>query len=358
MHDARLASVVGESLRSASARPVRLTVMALVAALALGATFLMEANEVHNVRAAIESATRGGVGVLIVDNNGETFPGDGCSRATRSSDVIAAGEIYHVQTSRSEAVPTALFQVATVSAGYLRVIDPNFSPAAPGAFVLGTEVPSALGLTVGSRLKMVDERAGVVGDVEHGVPRVPEQSRWIYRTDVRGEQAPILECWVEVGLDDVDSFTRVVPSLFAEADKVRVRHLTSSDALTVSVQRFRDRPSRFGWLVAGVLLGFLAGIGSLMRRSEYALYRLSGFSRNDVSLIAYVDYWVMAGLASVVGGICIRLVSLLMGVIDAGGLAAGTVAWAQALCLGAVVALLAAQLALSGDVSRAMRNRD
>jgi hypothetical protein len=350
--------LIGEAWRSVAARPIRFVVLSLLAGLILASATALEAGANQQVVSAQAEAAQAGVGVLVIDNEGGTFDGAGCATLARIQGVAAAGALYEVRASHATLVPSALFQLATVSPGLIHVLDPRFRQASAGSDVLGNDMRSVLGLAVGSRLAVPGDVPGEVGGVMSDRMRATERGRWVFRVSVRPTDAKIRECWAQVSSNAADGFTQLVPALFPDVDKLRIRRLSSPTSLQALIVRFDERPTRFAWLAAGGIIGVIALFVPIFRRSEYALYAVSGFRLVELDAIAFAEQCASVLLAAIFGASAGFLAFSLQYQSSAAALRAGGLTLAMSVSLAVGICAVGSLWAGSIDVARSLKNRD
>lgn len=358
MSRVRLSELLGESLRAARGRPWRFTLIVLVAAITIGGAMLLEGSEGQSLNLARAEATAEGAYVLIVGNDGGDFDGTQCSVFSQVPEIVAAGAIYNVRAVRSTDVPSTSFQLATVTPGFLRLVDPGIQTFGNGIYALGDAVQEDIGLGRGSVVRLQGEPPGSVGAIETSQQRAENQSRWIYRTSVLPLNARIVQCWIETTPDAHEAVKDVLPAVFSDLSKLSVRTLEATDALEFAEARYTDRLSQYAWVLAGVFLGTLAGATALGRRAEFALYVVCGFDARDVTLMQLVDYWVLAGSAACLAAPTAVVVLLVTGGYASSSFELAGMTLVLSLLLGSLTSTLISLPAGMGNISRSLKNRD
>ncbi|WP_149085543.1 MULTISPECIES: hypothetical protein [Microbacterium] len=358
MSNIRAKEILAEALRSAAARPARFLALAVLSILPLAGLILLETAESNTIRTAEEDAVATGAYVLTVTNDGNKFDGSSCARAQDLAMVVRSGVIYETRSATLVDFPTVPLQLAVVSPGLVQVADPNIRYEAVGTYVLGDAVSEELSLQAGSPLRVKGERVGTVGGFDTDTRRAEAQARWMYRVDQRALDRPIVQCWLETAPGQLAELTALVPLLFDGLDTLRASTLASSDALDQVKTRFEQRPSKYGWIALGVLLGMITFISISSRRSEYAIYITSGLARHEVALVTTVEYWVLAtftGAASfcIAVGIQTTFGAPLYSVME---VALQTLL--LTLTTGAIVCGSLSAFVWANDLSRALKNRD
>ncbi|MGN8027794.1 hypothetical protein [Microbacterium sp. 22242] len=296
--------------------------------------------------------------MVVIDSSSGKFNSSSCVAAGRASGVLASGVVYSLRATRSTQVPSALFQLATVSPGLLSVIDPNFHFESEGIYVLGDQVADSLGYGIGSRVSLVGEPVGEVGGIERNAARAESQSRWIFRAETHSATQTIEQCWLEADVDSVNAVLKALPAVMHEIPDLRLRTLSSRDVFIAAKTAFESRASKYAWVVGGLLMAAVTAMGWIGRRSEYALYTITGFPGDDVRLLMYGEYWIMAGIAFIWGVAGAWFIATLGGIPSFVSVAAGLVSALMVVALGAIICAMSTLFFGGGDVARALKNRD
>ncbi|RZI95950.1 MAG: ABC transporter permease [Microbacterium sp.] len=330
----------------------------MVAGAAFTAALFLEAGEAQHAVEAQALAEEQGVGIVVIDNSGRAFTGSGCTALAGIPGVIASGKVYDARAAHRVAMPHVPFQVATVSPGFVRLMDPTYSTRNGGTYVLGSDFGSVLGSGVGAALDLVGAPSGHVGAILPESLHSQRHARWAFNIAIRPDDAPIRECWFQVAPQEVEQYTALAPALFRDAAEMRIKRLAAPDSVNAATQRYESRASRFGWIVAGVLMGVLAGVNIMLRRAEYALYSISGFEPEELALLSFIESTTFTAWSGVLGASAAIFVFALIYSPSIEAALAGAVAAVTSLSLSSLIGVFSSLWASTVDISKALKNRD
>lgn len=348
-------SSVRETVRTLVSRPWRSLTAIVVCALCIGLGPFMEGTASQHVLAASENGRTAGVNVIVVRNPQGTLSGISCEALNRLPLVIAAGGIGELGVASIVDVPGVPFRSATASDGYFRVLYPGFRPTpdSGGLTIAGSAVPSELGVSSGARLTLTNGYSGRVSVAPSHV-RASERERWI--TVLSAPLDLVDECWVETEAGASEDLLNVLPSWFPDVEKVQAERLHSPEAVNAAIDSYLARPSILLGFAGGTLAGACVAVMVVLRRHEYALYRISGLA------VRHVRAAIMLEAAAIIAASTCVAVAGSYAALSAQGLSPSAVGatlsqFAIGIGCASVVAFAAAVIVAATNPSAAIRAR-
>lgn len=284
-----LRQTVGESLRNTSSRVSR-AAFPWIAAIAVGLS--MTAVELDTTRRALELSallSETGVHVWIASNEGK-LSSSACVALNTNPEVRAAGGLSLDDPVAFTFAPNILFQSAHVVGALITVLEPDHEPSVVNAH--SAIVGSAVVEEIGDRKQMTvqgrDTPLSII-DTVNTEPRVPQANRWIFLWEPPVDN--IDQCWVEMAPGAGAAGGALLAMAFASSgeDLVVRRWLEPGEFSRNPVSEVSERPQANAWIPASGVLVVIIWLGLWLRRSELALYRVLGFGRPSLLLMAQIE---------------------------------------------------------------------
>lgn len=308
--DWRFLSLVRESILLARSQPVRAVLVTGILAAVFGALAAMDISAGTGAVRGYRDWLRQGGNVVVVSVQGARLDAARCSALATLPHVVSAGALARSGTVHPRSAPGVPVQSGEVTAGLVPIISAGRETAV-GDVLVGRGLAVELALRPGSWLA-VDERAYRVGTVVDTDDRAPGLSRWLLR--VRPPVGAADECWVEFAPGQLTAGARSLPAWFGSTARVDVTPISERVGGQEPVQRWAERPQRYGWAAAALLVATVLGLVAWTRRSAMALYLVTGTSRTSLLLLQLLELhlvvlaaaalgllWAAAGLAAVDG---------------------------------------------------------
>lgn len=299
----RLSDLIREAVRNVFGPGARLLPAVAVAGLLGASSVALLAFEQDSLWQRVDDLTAQGRGVVIFAESSPERPTqvtrESCEGLATQPGVDAAGII--VEVGRVDAAPFA--------------VDAPIRRASTTLFPELREVD----LIVGSTLASHNDLFRVLIHGQPFLAKVGDAAREGTGTAL-GLTAPLLPSDVAAGqcvviLDPLVDAEAVTSVLYAQLD-LSGNDLTAREALNAPVDPLGDylaRLGRFAPLILGLIGGFITGILTRTRVSELAVYRLSGTSRESLSVLLAIESILIAGVtASAASAAALCLVPLLL----------------------------------------------
>jgi hypothetical protein len=167
--------------------------------------------------------------------------------------------------------------------------------------VVGSALAAELGLRQGSWLAPRGQEPARILAVVNTEPRNPQSQRWLL--EIAPPSGPAAECWVEFERAAYEPGLAALAAAFAQGSREPVvRPYIRRDEFTRDVAReFRERPERWGWLVAGGLTAALFLLAAWFRRAELGLYLAVGTPRLQLIALLGIESSLVVAFAATAG---------------------------------------------------------
>ncbi|ARU51066.1 hypothetical protein CBR64_05745 [Cellulosimicrobium cellulans] len=299
----RLRSILRETWRNTSTGTARSVTLALVLT---GLVVIASSAEISTVAALERQAAAfraAGASVLTISAPGRV-DGARCESLRDLPGVHAAGALTlrPGESVAAVALPGAPMPVADASPGFASVVGAT-TDGGPG-LILAADAATTLGTTVGDRLATTTGASRLAGTYVY--PRDGRRDGYGYlAVGVTGTDAPFDECWVEAwpltmdlnpllftvlrpggDADDVPQVQQLNPTLGAEFDGAGL---------------YRERVTRFGGLLVGLVAAVVAFVAVRARRVELATALHDGMRRRDLWTIVALESTLWTAPATAVG---------------------------------------------------------
>lgn len=301
----RTGEFVNEHIRNLRSRPLRTTMVVLVAAILGAAVMLIALLNVGHIRQQWDEQVQAGRFIEVVRSKSvEGFPSSYCEDVARIDGVVAAGGITGRRTVDFAELPGLDREVVTVTPGLIRVAWPG-AAAPESGYVAGTGLAAELGLVPGAltTLRASDEQLAIE-TVPTGPPRVDGVSGALIEIHPAG-QSRMRECLVayEPGAqDEVRSLLDVAtPELYPSLHEPLLQR---NDLVQDPEQLLRNRPSAWSPAIAAGLLTVVFALLWWGSRQELAIYRSLGARPGHIMLAYAAEVSITALVPIAVGALC------------------------------------------------------
>lgn len=267
--------ILREAAATAVARPLLAFMIVLTTMAAISIPACLEVAELEAAAQSALSDEAHGANILVVRDNEAPLSARQCEKIARWGGIVTTGWYRSNGTVDFDKSMRNPFQKATVSPSYLSIIDPNFSYDRPG-LILGDATAKELGVSSGSRLS-----GHLVTSVVTTSARAPGQSRWVFDVQMSGTSSFVDECWIEVAAGTRDNAGQSVRAGFGESPTIEVRYLHDSTDFSY----WHARWSQWVWIASAAVAALPVFLTLYVRRSEIALYIMSGAKRQDAASI-------------------------------------------------------------------------
>lgn len=265
------------------ARTISMVLLATIVTLPLSLADLNAAQEAEEFRSAFEV---GGGHVLVAQN--AAIDAAACVVLGRRPEVERSGGFRKMDPITFTGQPGLGYQRIEATRGLLDVWANKTVDLSSGYVVAGAAALE-LGVAAGSFLSTEGGTLATVASVIDVDTRAPFASRWII--DVQPPIGVVDECWIELSGEPPTGMVDVIALALRRGDAPpEVVPLIAIDEFSRDpVAEFGSLPQRnAGWPIAAVLAIFLALLDRY-RRSDIAVYRVSGTSRMSLFLMGQVE---------------------------------------------------------------------
>lgn len=299
MHNGSLLAL-REAIASNLTHPWRLVLSIIILAplLVLPAVFEMQA--ASSLDALLADEEQRGTNVLIVENGGGPLDGHLCDAigaqggieragGVSASSVVGLGGNNLISSRRVFATP-----------GYLQILNYGQPRGSGPLAYIGPALSKEISIADFTEVQMSDgQRITVLAAPESA--RGEARSRWI--TMVVPALDEVQECWIEARSESLAAVRGAIPAFFPSAASLRVTALRDESAVVAAFTVWEERSTRWLFTATGTVGGLLVGTLLWPRRHEYALYRILGMSRAQVTLLASAEAMILVvsgvGVASI-----------------------------------------------------------
>ena len=301
----RFGAFFREVMLSVTARPLWTTLVSLATVVLIGAPALLQAFERDVLNQARVRDLERGANVLSLTSGKGSLSGTQCDALSQWDGVREVGHASNPQTVNIESAPADPVQSVQISQGYARILSARNDLS--GSVFLGESASAEFGINAGSTISVVGTSAVIVDAVVNVANRAPEQSRWLYRVDATAEL--VRQCLVEVEPEAMDTFRGAVRSGFTPSSEIDVEVLVAAD-LPRELERWSSRPTEHLWLLGGLTAAIAPVLMTLVRRGEYSIYVLAGWTRLEATLVLGATNWVLGliGASGAIACVCIGVV--------------------------------------------------
>jgi hypothetical protein len=279
-------SEVARNLRSSVVRTAILMILATVTGAAIcGATRFDLERIAEQQRHQIEA---GSTSFQIVGPGGARVDARRCAAASAIDGVIAAGGIWRTEAVSLPLQPSDSFQLVSATPGFIAAAWPTLGSASKSSVVLGPKYAD-YGARPGSTLTFASDSTTsgrLHVDAVASIPATIGLDRSIVVT--APAEGRLDSCLVRSQPNQYSNVGAALRGWFGDGTSVQEVLLRSD--LNADPQRLLEqRPSGYGWLVAGLMLLIVASGAWVSRRSEFALYRLLGFRESSLVLMLVAE---------------------------------------------------------------------
>lgn len=297
----RVSDLVAEAWRNLRAAPGRtFLLVGLTAALAGGLAFAEMDTTYDLIDFNQRYVAAGGNGVVVFSDSG--LPASTCASADTYEGVLGAGAISAPASVETDVAPGTLFNTAAGTTGLWNVIatdSTTFSTTQGGGWILGEAAATELGLVPGMWLG-IDGVVRVVDQVADTELRDPQASRWIMSP--MAPTGTAVQCWIEFDAGVSSGRIDAAAAIFAGTDDAIAAPLVRLDEFSRDpVAELASRATRFGWVLAGLVIALTVWVMAWFRRSDIGLYRALGTRSSGLTIIGSIETAVPLLVGAVVG---------------------------------------------------------
>jgi len=338
----RVTDLIAEAWSNLRAAPGRSFLLIGLTAALMGGLSFVEANTTSELidfnRLYVAS---GGNAVVVYSDSG--LSASTCSTAGSLPGVLGAGAISQLAPVETDMAPGTLFNTAAGTVGLWDVIatDQTTRTGSDGSgWVIGDAAATELGLTPGMMLGIAGDPK-TVDNVMDTELRDPQASRWIMAP--MAPTGAAVQCWIEFDAGISTGRTETATAIFAGVDDAVATPLVRLDEFSRDpLAELASRPTRFGWVLAGMVIALTVWVMAWFRRSDIGLYRALGTRTSGLTIIGSIEALIPLIVGATLG--------TLWGVAAASavtGSATGADQWsivARSVGSGVLLALIAAPL--------------
>ncbi len=291
----RLAS---EVLRNLWARPsLSVTVMLVAALVGLSAT-VWSTTEASRIQAEWDVQVRAGAFTLrAVDAFGDPLDATRCDEISQIDGVEHAGAVLSDLVYGVVGQPSRQVFVSEVTPGYIPVAFPGEADVEGPGVLFGREVAETLGILPHDEVTLVargsEHKSTLPVDrIATTASRIPGSGSSVFvAMQASGTTS---ECLVQADPEAVDAVAIVLEGWFDGRVMVVAPVWPGDDTRFDPEEALDFRATRFAGLIAGLALLVLLGLTWVVRRSEFALYRLLGLGTRDVVAMGAFETLLLA----------------------------------------------------------------
>lgn len=334
-----LLSEAWSNLRAAPARTFLL--VGLTAALMAGLAYTEAATTYDLVDFNRRYVEAGGNAVVVYSDSGLAV--DSCATFKNANGVLASGALSSPTAVETDGAPGTLFNTAAGTSGLWDVIatDELVVPDPGGnGWTIGAAAAEELGLAPGMMLG-IEGRIAPVERVVDTELRDPQASR-----SIMASMAPTgtaVQCWIEYVPGVSTGRTEAAAAVFAgSGDAIAAPLIRLDEFSRDTLAELAERPTRYGWILAGAVIALTVWVMAWFRRSDIGLYRALGTRTSGLTIIGSAEALIPLVAGAVVG--------TMWGVVVAGILAGESMAadqWSivgRSVASGLLLAIVAAPL--------------
>ena len=279
----RPGELLTEARRNLGPRQITYAVLAVALLTALGLLTAITANRALDLE---QTRQRAGASVWVAYGTGQTgLDARRCDALRQDTGVASAGGLLTRGQDYYTFPGGEPVHVAAVTPGALTVWWPQ---AGTTALAVGSEVVDLGTISRGSQV--YDGHGTLVGQVDHTLPATIPLSE--LRSSLIHVQPPlgtVSECWVRMEPGTDAAATGLLAAAFA-TDGARVAPFFENSVGSSSPSQIWQaiagiRP----WIVVAALLACAAGLVTLPRRGEFAIYRAFGTTRREIWQIVALE---------------------------------------------------------------------
>lgn len=301
------AAVARETLASLRAEAYRGLVLVTITAAGSGVVVGLEVAAARDAVTLGRSMTLAGRDAFIAVNvaPGGKVGSAACLALNANPSVVAAGAVQTGRRVRFSKAPGEFLTARYVLGPALRVL--TGEPEAP---LTGLGASTTTARRLGLAPQMAVRLDGVLGSLPVRVlaveNRTPDPGAWVY-LPAAPSMSQADECLVEVTAEARTAAPQLITAALGGAGAaVQVSPVLDTARFQADpLTRYRDRPTRFAWLAAALVLTLVVGGLVWFRRAELALLRTLGTTWPQPVLI-YAGHYVallwLGGLAGTLWG--------------------------------------------------------
>lgn len=298
----RLGSLIHHALRTVRVDLGRSITLALFTAVLCGLVAQSDLRVARDLRMERESRVESGLYVLQATSDSglnssicEMLGGRG---GFVGSGGLRSGPLVRLETDGLTQIPTG-----DISTGLLNLSSRDLSQltdGTDGGFFVGQALADQLAVVPGSTISLANGSRAAVNGIVPETHRTRFVAGWLLA--VAPPTGDVDECWIETVQGGLTTGERVVRSVFADSAGLTVTPMIQLDERSRDLStEWRSRPARdlirvglAGALVLGLLL-------SLVRRSEFGLYRALGMRRRQLLLVTLVETIAVVSIGGAIG---------------------------------------------------------
>ena len=290
-----MSRLVGEAIANTTARPVLNLGLVVVVAAMLTGTAIAEINAMTSTRIYERKLIDGGYATLLVeqDNPGESTLSTTTCRILEAINGVSASvamrdpESFTLWTADGPQV--SLGRVSADIVAFLRAANPDSMGAWTNAQTFVDSDSTAASPAPDQYPLRVVDRAGSAFDTDAYTaaltPLGAGASGSILAIDA--SQGPVRACALFVATPYRDHVNRSITAALPVLEGFSQRWaLSSAERFETPQHRFEQRPSQYYWAIATLAFMALALLQLRLRRSDHALYAISGLDRRRVWTLA------------------------------------------------------------------------
>lgn len=285
-----LAKSFSEALQNARARWILTLMIATLVSVLSGGMTLFTILETTQIETLNETQLSRGKNVfLAVASPGQLINAGDCEKLSTQDGVLSSG-------SRKEVIRDLSGSAVAqgVTAGYIQTIWPEYSGT--GSIVAGERYARAHHLISGSKIRLA-VHSGQVDALAPELLRDPRANEELLVT--QEPSGNVRECFVAAVAGAADGVAMLLPAWFSPT-KISISPVYRPAGEVHPQKLLESRLSIKGSLVAGLIAGSALILSWLIRRSDFALYRLLGARNREIIMMLCVDASLFGALPMMV----------------------------------------------------------
>lgn len=296
----RLEAIVGEAFRSISASWIRSLVVLGVAFLMTLALTVSELASADRIQAFMQATEEAGANVIVATNEKQLSAAK-CAALESHPNVVAAMALARGPVIKPANAPGIRFQSGVVTTGARRFFNASIDGRPRKGLLVGSAAAAELGLAESMYFSSPTTGVVNVAGVVNTSHRNAAIDRWILVVTAPTGQTD--QCWVEFTQAAFPYGFDILANTFKDSgDQLIIRPLLRFDEFARNPQEELDsRPQAQGWVPVGLVLVGLAWLVAWFRRSEIALYRVTGTRSVSLLVLGTVELALLLSFGMALG---------------------------------------------------------
>lgn len=290
-------SIVSETLRNIASRRWLALAMVLTS-ITCGAALVMAAgNEVASIENYSDQLVAHGSNVFsVVAQDNSPISAARCDALNSVDGVLAAGAIVGKRSASLALSANVPVEIESVTPHYPKVVWPGDTAIAlnGSGFDAGSRLGSKLGFTSHSRISLGPKEVAWVRRAVASSPRVAEVDSKLLEPVIPDSKMLTNQCLVEAASGTLSGVESLLGSWFPPDPVTFVSPLVKDPFIGEAPQtRLDGRITQNEGLVVFTILAALILMVWLVRRSDFALYRILGMDRRHLAQMLAIEFGLL-----------------------------------------------------------------